>query len=158
MSEERVTRLWWHQRQDDSLPSRRVFDALRASYDPHRWWMREIAALGEFALRIERCRQELKHWIRHHAEPLSGRSWLSSCCTMCRSCCTMCRSAKGGHFLDPGHSSGTGGRPYTTRLPLSAMFVDCGRAKEATLFSRSNLDVPRGEKSDGWLEPECDKG
>jgi len=56
------TKLWWHERQVESLPSRRVFGALQAHYDAHRWTP-EIAALGEFALRIDRCLFDLEHYL-----------------------------------------------------------------------------------------------
>jgi hypothetical protein len=65
MSSKHMTKLWWHELEVGSLPSQRMFRQLRSRYDRNRW-MPEILALGEFALRIEGCRLELEHLIRHY--------------------------------------------------------------------------------------------
>jgi hypothetical protein len=67
MSDEQWKRLWWHQRPPDSLHPRRVFVALRQRYHEGRG-QPEIAALGEFVLRIGGCRIDIEYSLFRHEE------------------------------------------------------------------------------------------
>ena len=67
MANKSANRLWWHEREPDSPYPKEPFKVLRQRYaEGH--GRREIAALGEFVLRIDGCRSYLESSLLHGDE------------------------------------------------------------------------------------------